>query len=41
MVDAICAAIMMVLAVVILFSAARRWLLVLSGKVSVRELAEV
>ena len=40
-VDAICAAIMMVLAVVILFSAARRWLLVLSGKISVRELAEV
>jgi len=39
-VDAICAGIMMVLAVVILFSAARRWVLVLSGKVAARELAE-
>jgi carbon starvation protein len=38
-VDAICAGIMMVLAVVILLSAARRWLLVLSGKVAARELA--
>jgi carbon starvation protein len=38
-VDAICAAIMMVLAVVILLSAARRWLLVLSGKVAPQELA--
>jgi carbon starvation protein len=37
-VDAICAGIMMILAVVILLSAARRWLLVLSGKVAAQEL---
>jgi carbon starvation protein len=39
-VDAICTAIMMVCAVIILTSAARRWSLVLSGKVPVMDLAE-
>ena len=38
-VNSICTSFMMVLAVVILVSAARRWLLVLNGKVAQRELA--
>jgi len=39
-VDTICTSIMMTCAVIILASAARRWMLVLSGKVSALELAE-
>ena len=38
-VNSICTSFMMMLAVVILVSAARRWLLVLNGKVAQRELA--
>jgi carbon starvation protein len=38
-VNSICTSFMMMLAVVILVSAARRWLLVLNGKVTQRELA--
>jgi carbon starvation protein len=38
-VNSICTSFMMVLAVMIMVSAARRWLLVLTGKVASRELA--
>jgi len=40
-INSICTSVMMALAVVILASAARRWVLVLTGKVAPRELAEV